>query len=118
MQSVVKKLRERAQLSQQALAQRLGVSLASIQGWEAGRNISPNALQRVLDFAREGHFDDILDELEPTAPGAEATNDEQRWVKTLLAVLRSGDHAAVDAVQKNLLLARRLTKQVKHGKTR
>ena len=122
MSGAVKRLRERAKLTQQELSRKLGSSLSSVQGWEAGRNISPTALERLLEIAEEYQLDDVVEDLQ--SEGGEAsevpqpTAEESKWVRMLLAVRRSGDAAAAEAVEKNLLLAYRSVRRQGHRRVR
>jgi transcriptional regulator with XRE-family HTH domain len=45
----LKRRREAAQLSQQAFAERLGVSLPSVSGWERGKNIPRRQMAARID---------------------------------------------------------------------
>jgi DNA-binding transcriptional regulator YiaG len=45
--------RDRAALSQVELAQKLGVSARTIQGWEAGRIPQPKHRRALLEFVKE-----------------------------------------------------------------
>lgn len=61
MENPVKKLREALQLSQEALAPRLGVSYQSIRNYE--RNIPKAIIQKLITLAVEGGLPEIAMEL-------------------------------------------------------
>lgn len=49
----LREARERSALSQVELAQKLGVSPRTVQGWEAGRMPQPKHRRAVLDFLKQ-----------------------------------------------------------------
>jgi putative transcriptional regulator len=46
----IKKIREKLDLSQMTFANVIGVSIKTVEAWEAGRNIPQGPAQRILDI--------------------------------------------------------------------
>ena len=103
----VKQIREALRLNQVEFGRRIGRSLASIQGYEAGREISPPAQKAIVELAQQAGLgdlvDDFLSEREEIAPGLPIVGRPDARIARLHdmldQVLAGGDHAAIRAVR-------------------
>jgi transcriptional regulator with XRE-family HTH domain len=107
MNRKVKKIRDALGLSQVEFGRKIGRSLASVQGYEAGREISPPAQKAIVQLAQEGGLgdlcDDFLAEREEIAPGLPIVgrpDTRTAHLHDLLdAVLASGQDEPIRAVR-------------------
>ena len=108
-------LRKSLGLSQQKFAEELDCSLSSVQGWESGRTVSPDMVDRMLAVASRNHLatlEDLLLGLKGAAdpvvaapsPGGEYNPKNKALHDMLEMVLESGNRKAIDAVVPNLVL--------------
>ncbi len=123
MTELIKKLRDALGWSQTALAQALKLSYGSIQGYEAGRRVPSEVVEKLKALALGHGLTDIAAEfmhVRPEIPGDSEKNlidfsaragknkippNEQKTAHRLLdEIYRSGNPDAVDAVFRNLVV--------------
>lgn len=107
MQNFLKELRRQRGWNQARLAAELGVSVQSVQGYEAGRRVPDHVLERIRKIAPEMQISlDNVRESEHygSSPSTGGANQNQRWHRLLDEVLASGEQDAITAVQNNLLV--------------
>ena len=114
-------------MSQQKLAQKLGVSIGSIRAWESSDKFSEAARKRLVNFCLQNGLRDYAAELggsdfnARTAPGDQQGADDARLRRIAIGRAHSNDlHDAIDlvlekgapdlvaAVETMLILARNL----------
>jgi transcriptional regulator with XRE-family HTH domain len=127
MDNPVRNLREHLGINQHQFADLVGRSYASIQGYESGKRVPPEVIERMKTIAAERGLADVAlilsseewqvrHVLHPgeTLIGARpvpvpATNSaynprNARWHDMLEAILESGDEKAIKAVEPNLAI--------------
>lgn len=73
MGSPIREARESAGLSQQDLAQRIGVTVATVHNWECGHSIPHKVIREKLDRVLQG----LKKEEKVKIPGETKTTEEQ-----------------------------------------
>lgn len=101
--SAIKHLRERLGLSQQRLADAIGMSLASVRNYEAGAVPSAEALAKLRALSPTD-FESIFAK---TSENKRAAANEQ-WHRMLESILNSSRQDIIDAVKSSLVVFNRI----------
>lgn len=101
--SAIKDLRERLGLSQQRLADAIGMSLASIRNYEAGAVPSPEALAKFRELSPRD-FDSIFAK---SSDNKRAVANEH-WHRMLESILNSNRSDLINALKTNLVVFNRV----------
>ena len=125
MRDLVKKLRKQPRLNQVDFGRAIGRSLATIQGYEAGKRVPPQVIERMYFIAldaglsvpaseirsqaetvqKNSHSPGIVVDFQPLKKNTDAINlkkKHERWHAMLDEVLNSGSEDATAAVKRNL----------------
>ena len=117
MESPVRKLRKALDISQEALARRIGKHSASVRNYERNLQVVPAEVRaKLTELAMEANRPDLAEEFAQRPPEKSSERNDH-WHALLEFVLNSGVDVAIEAVTRNLI-AFHLTVTVLHGEER
>jgi transcriptional regulator with XRE-family HTH domain len=109
METPIFLLRKALGLTQQQMAERLDCGFSTLQGYEAGRKLSPDIRERAVRIAHEHSLESLAHLLATASAEGELKTgrynpENRRWHDMLEAILESKDPQALAAVKPNITL--------------